>query len=341
MAIVKGEKLSYTIFVPYLSPPFLVHCSFSNEFGLYLELEYMDSEINEIRNISFDLLYNQYRNISSKYRVWKQLNDEHEEGTEEGRKLKELESLEEEEEFEVIQRQNWIFYGDFEYLENSVSEEQHQLEQTLFKIKTALSIHKVDQVDYLFNLAEKYCDLLEIDMQFDHDLVNNAIAIVRIKSGTTIFAPPKPDLIIPCLIIPSQSYLISLIKDHPGLIFNITPRQFEELIAEVFHARGFEVELTQPTRDGGRDIIALFETLNVRSKYLIECKRYSTTNKITLSVVQRLYGVKMAESANKAILATTSSFTRDALAFASNHIWDLDLKPYDDIMRWIKEYKYP
>jgi HJR/Mrr/RecB family endonuclease len=122
-------------------------------------------------------------------------------------------------------------------------------------------------------------------------------------------------------------------------MLSLPSRAFEELVAELFAARGFDVELTSATRDGGRDIIAVHETMGLRSRYLIECKRYAPQNRVGLAIVQRLFGVKMAENANKAIIATTSNFTRDAKSFAAQRVWDLDLKAYNDILQWVREYR--
>ena len=47
---------------------------------------------------------------------------------------------------------------------------------------------------------------------------------------------------------------------NPELLKDLSRRLFEEVIAEVFHALGYEVELTKRTRDGGNDIIAIRTT---------------------------------------------------------------------------------
>jgi restriction system protein len=119
-------------------------------------------------------------------------------------------------------------------------------------------------------------------------------------------------------------------------LYSLHPRKFEEVIAEIFLRNGFHVELTKATRDGGKDIIAVDNKMGISTKYIIECKRYSKKNKISIALVQRLLGVKIATSANKAILATTSTFTKDAMLFTSNCVWDLELKDYADIVGWLK-----
>lgn len=90
----------------------------------------------------------------------------------------------------------------------------------------------------------------------------------------------------------SIAELITALKADDQLLGEITPRQFEEIVAEVFKSKGYEVDLTKRTRDGGKDIIAIHtDTLGIRNKYFIECKCYSESNKISVDVVRALYGV--------------------------------------------------
>jgi RNA polymerase sigma factor (sigma-70 family) len=165
------------------------------------------------------------------------------------------------------------------------------------------------------------------------------VTVAPISEPRLILETPPPPIHVPRMIISVEDALIEAVRREPQSIFAISSRAFEELISGIFKQKGFETELTKATRDGGRDIIAIHEVLGIRSKYIVECKRYAAHRKVTLQLVQRLYGVKTAEAANKAILATTSSFTRDAEKFASHHVWDLELKSFDDIMSWVREYR--
>lgn len=167
--------------------------------------------------------------------------------------------------------------------------------------------------------------------------INSSIAILDLSSPVVIFTQPK-NIIIPTLVVSVQQALIEIVQREPKRLFSISPRDFEEIIAELFASRGYDIELTQQTRDGGRDIVAVGSSMGIRHRYLIECKRYAPGRNVSVAAVQRLYGVKMAEQANKAILATTSGFTRDAKEFARQHIWDLDLRAYDEVMKWINSY---
>lgn len=169
-----------------------------------------------------------------------------------------------------------------------------------------------------------------------------------------------PQIILPTgsrksrIILPEEKKIITrlescvdlLIEDiikKPELVREIAPRKFEELIAHIFKRAGFNVDLTKQTRDGGYDMIAIRDdALGIRSKYIIECKRYAKTNQVTVELVRHLYAIHTTTGANKSILATTSTFTRDAKKFAletKNTQWAMDLKDYDDVIEWVKNSK--
>jgi restriction endonuclease Mrr len=137
--------------------------------------------------------------------------------------------------------------------------------------------------------------------------------------------------------------LITALKCNPYLLRELTSREFEEVVAEIFRSSGFHVDLTKRTRDGGKDIIAVHtDKLGIKTKYFIECKRYAEDNKIGVEVVRALQGVKNTKDGpNKTIIATTSSFTSDARRFVANEAtssWDMTLADYNDIVRWLDSY---
>jgi len=129
--------------------------------------------------------------------------------------------------------------------------------------------------------------------------------------------------------------MLSVARNNPAELFHLSPRNFEELVAEIWKRFGYVVELTSQTRDGGRDIIAVKEA-EVNVRFLIECKRYERRRKVGVQMVRSLYGVKLDECATKAILATTSSFSSAAKDFFDRHIWELEARDYDGVIDWIK-----
>jgi len=131
--------------------------------------------------------------------------------------------------------------------------------------------------------------------------------------------------------------LIEYFKKYPEKLHALPPRKFEEFIASIFKYHGFLVELTPETRDGGLDIIAIESNkLTGESKYLIECKRYSPENKVGIGIVQRMLGVIEYEKATKGIIATTSTFSKDAILFSNRYSHHkLTLSDYNSIKYWL------
>ncbi len=131
--------------------------------------------------------------------------------------------------------------------------------------------------------------------------------------------------------------LIRYFAEHPKEMKTMNSRRLEEMIAELFIGFGYEVELTKQTRDGGKDIIAIKDS-EVAEKFIIEAKRPKPGNPVGIVPVRALYGLKSDEGVTKAILATTTHFTKDALMFFERHKWELEQKDYEGIMEWINEY---
>jgi len=70
---------------------------------------------------------------------------------------------------------------------------------------------------------------------------------------------------------------------------------------------------------------------------LIECKRYDPKNKVGVSIVRELYGVKNHEKATKGILATTSYLSDEAQEFIDDHFWELEARDHRGVIDWVKK----
>lgn len=128
---------------------------------------------------------------------------------------------------------------------------------------------------------------------------------------------------------------ISSILNNPEEIYNLSSREFEELVAELFRQQGFDVELTPETRDGGCDIIATNSINGISFMILIECKKYAKDYRVGVSLVRSLLGVQSDRKANKAVLVTTSSFTKPARQFAERQEHLISLVDINDLMQMI------
>jgi restriction system protein len=106
-------------------------------------------------------------------------------------------------------------------------------------------------------------------------------------------------------------------SDKIAVLQDLSPRNFEHLTERLYSSMDYETWLTQPTRDGGRDIIAKINIGAKQEFLLIECKRYADT--IDVGKVRELYGVVNSEKANRGVLVTSGRFTIDAQKFADDN----------------------
>lgn len=140
------------------------------------------------------------------------------------------------------------------------------------------------------------------------------------------------------IIICANEAMIAGLKKQPRDIFKLTSRQYEELVAELLHDIGYEVTLTQATRDGGKDILASMRTELGEFLCLVEAKHYREDRKIGVSLVRTLYGTLCDYQASSAMLVTTSSYSKDAQALQKKHKYELSLRDYTDVAGWIQRY---
>lgn len=178
------------------------------------------------------------------------------------------------------------------------------------------------------------------------------IAEVDFVDESPIWLPPAKQIYVPeSRLITDISeikntipQLIKLIQDDSSHIYRITTREFEEMVAEIFRAQGYQVTLTKRTRDGGKDVIAIHRNvLGLETCYFIECKRHALDSKVDVGIVREVYGVHSTRNGpNKSVIATTSTFTPDAIRYVNNEIrsrWDMELKDIQDVLQWIRNYK--
>jgi restriction system protein len=158
-----------------------------------------------------------------------------------------------------------------------------------------------------------------------------------IKDSPAISKAQMVSVVEPTIISANEA-MVEALKKQPEDIFKLSARRYEELVAELLHDMGYEVELTHATRDGGKDILAYFKTECGTFLCLVEAKRYRAERKIGVELVRTLYGTLCDYQANSAMMVTTSSFSRDAHTFGNKHKYQLALRDYTDLTSWIRNY---
>ena len=101
---------------------------------------------------------------------------------------------------------------------------------------------------------------------------------------------------------------------------------------------GYSVELTPKGADGGVDIFATQKSGIGELLLIVDCKRYDSEKHVGVGMVRSLYGVAEQMGATKAMVATTSFFTRPAKEFQDKIKYRLALKDYNDLISWLEHY---
>ena len=128
----------------------------------------------------------------------------------------------------------------------------------------------------------------------------------------------------------------AILEYNRNRIKNMSHREFEFFVADIFEKLGFTVKITKATRDGGKDIIAT-KSAPIPYTLIVECKHWGEDHKVDVSVVRSVYGVQVATQANQSVIVTSSKFTKDARDFAEERKTLMTLWDIDDLLKLVVE----
>lgn len=132
-----------------------------------------------------------------------------------------------------------------------------------------------------------------------------------------------------------NDWMLSELNKNPTDLYKLSSRRFEELVAEILIRKGYNVELTPATRDGGKDIYAARKDDLGSFLYVVECKKYKPTCKVGVNVLRDLYGILSKERATYGVAVTTSYFSKPAQDFHQELKFQMSLHDFDSIKQWL------
>lgn len=157
----------------------------------------------------------------------------------------------------------------------------------------------------------------------------------EVSANPTELAPVRPVLefnMVDRRFVQELDVLSEL--DKRQNLMELTPTEFESLIANLFAKMGLETRVTQASRDGGVDCVAFDPRPVLGGKVVIQAKRYKNT--VGVSAVRDLFGTVHNEGASKGILVTTSGFGKAAFDFSKDK--PIELLSGSNLLYLLKEY---
>lgn len=209
---------------------------------------------------------------------------------------------------------------------NSLADEELHLVQQFKNLNDLSLSNKQDSIRDL----KKYIDLCQnFNLTSISDVTANKCIIDPLGNPISDITYIRID------VSEVNDWMLNELSKNPADLYQLSSRRFEELIAEIFMRKGYDVELTPATRDGGKDIYVARKDDFGSFLYLVECKKNNPNNKVGVKVIRDLYGVLSKEKATYGIVVTTSDFTKPAQEFQQDLKFQMSLKNFDSIKKWL------
>ena len=219
----------------------------------------------------------------------------------------------------------------------------HIVNEESDKIDKLLELHKTNIIDdpILSIPQSKIITPSDDKLNYFYNIANNfgIKSISNITANKCIIDPlGKPISDIKNIRIDVSEIndrMLNELKKNPTDLYQLSSRRFEELVAEIFIRKGYKVELTSATRDGGKDIYAARKDDFGSFLYIVECKKYNPNHKVGVSILRDLYGVLSKERATYGIAVTTSYFSKPAQEFQQELQYQMSLQDFNSIKKWL------
>ena len=227
----------------------------------------------------------------------------------------------------------------------SIVEQEEKVAQILKLIESDLATpHKASRSKFSYNLAWartylKNFGLLENSARgvwaltsLGQKTLTTDKAAVKKFSQPVKKSPQEKNIDTDIEIMSWEDEVLSILKTMP-------PDAFERLCQRLLRESGFvQVEVTGRSGDGGIDGKGIIKLGSILSFHVVfQCKRYKET--VSSPVVRDFRGAMMGR-ADKGLIITTGSFTRDARMEAlRDGAPPLDLVDGDDLVQMLKNYQ--
>jgi restriction system protein len=160
-----------------------------------------------------------------------------------------------------------------------------------------------------------------------HKIWDGVVSLDRLFEGEHI--PGDPTVYL------DQRYIDYLAKNSEEM-GRIHWRNFERLTTEFFRRQSYEVDLGKGTKDGGVDVRVWTDKDSKSGPplMLIQCKRQK--NVVGIGSVKAFWSDVHFEGAEKGLIATTSSVSRDSKKLCEVRKWPMNFAEAAEIQNWAR-----
>lgn len=244
----------------------------------------------------------------------------------------------------------WIPKSDVVVICNAPTSTSMPLEFRRINEYTLAINRKLIRLEYIPNAANREFNIVDRPNNYSRGLLKKPnisiddalIYVIEAYEGerTGLVLPKERQLFIFNNIVEVKPSDLSHLLANPTELQKISPRLFEELVADLLAADGWDVDLVARGNATGPDIIATTSRSigGQRQQMIVECKRYREDRPVDIDVVRKvMYWVNDEYQATMGMIATSSRFTSIATeAVEHKHKWRLSLKDQMAISGWMR-----
>jgi len=140
-------------------------------------------------------------------------------------------------------------------------------------------------------------------------------------------------------IVDISPFALDLLKAEPTRLSELSPKQFEDFVADRLRAMNFTVLNISPTnqRDGGIDLLAVPNLAPVPYVLAVQVKHSKAGRHVGPAVVRELRGVIATQPLCIGLIVTNTSFTPDAAWTAQQMPTLIRLRDFETLKKWLND----
>lgn len=211
------------------------------------------------------------------------------------------------------------------------------LSQTRSKAELNEIVNLTSGNPFLIKLVANYLNSGEYNLSKIVELIQDGLNYRGLSGGDNkllLNTSPEFELIKNDIVVVNKS-ILDRIKKRPDDVYKLTSRQFEEMVAELMIKRGYRVDITKATHDGGKDLIIANHTDIGNFMYYVECKKYDALRPVGVNLIRELAGTITADRVTAGLMVTSSYFSPDAIEFTEKFRYQIGLVDFIKLKEWL------